>query len=423
MERENFEQDRVERQTQQNKNQRLGAKFDRFAKEKGYRNTNDGLFAWHRGMPDLPLLAVTAILVAFGLVILFSASYGYGLTKFDDGYYYIRQQSRGVIAGLFLAALFYFVNYKKIVQSKVLFLLWMFGMGILVLCWVPGIGTSEGINSAHRWLKVPIFGSFQPSEMSKFIILVVEAGVLSVIPPKKFRDKPMMVLLVLLLAAPYILLLFLQPNFSVLLITAVSFCIVLFISGITLPEMLTLAVVGLIVAIPAMMSRGYRASRLTSYIDQISGGTGNDQVTDAIYAIGSGGIFGTGLGKSRMKHDFLSYGESDFILAIIGEELGLIGLLILLGLYITLIWRGYLIAMRANDRFAALAATGIVTLIGVQTFVHFFVSLGVFPTTGVTLPFISHGSSSMMCFMGAVGFLLNISRGQTRPEPTEKGYR
>lgn len=368
-------------------------------------------FPKKKNKPDWFLLGAIAVLVIFGFVVLFSASYGYGQTKFDSGYYYVKQQLRGLIAGIVLMFFLYRINYSKINTNKLTLLLYIGSICLLLLCFVPGIGTTDGVNSARRWLRLPIIGSFQPSELAKFALLVVEAAILSRARPNAFKLSWIAPVGVLLVAIPIVLLLYKQPNFSILMITMISYCIVLFVGGLTWQQSCIFLLIGATLAVIGAFGADYRVSRVTSFLrpfdeENITKGS---QLRDSLYALGSGGVFGTGLGKSRMKFDFLSYGESDFILAIIGEELGMVGLIFLLLLYFLLIWRGYLISIRATNRFGALTAVGITSLIAVQTFVHILVGIGLIPTTGVTLPFISHGSSSLMCFMGAVGLLLNIS--------------
>lgn len=379
--------------------------------------------------PDWILLLVVVVLIIFGFVNLFSASYGYGLTKFGNGYYYIQQQLRGLAVGVVLMFFAYRIDYAQLNQRKTLIAMYIISIVLLICCFIPGIGTTDGINAARRWLRVPVFGSFQPSELAKFVLLIVEAGILSRMKPNAMKTSWVAAFSPMLIAIPFVFLMYKQPNFSILMITMISFMVVLFTAGLTWRQIVMIFAFGLVVAFLAAWQAEYRQDRITSFrnpFDKANINTGS-QLRDSLYALGSGGLTGTGLGRSRMKYDFLSYGESDFILSIIGEELGLRGLLVLMIVYVLLLWRGYTIAMGATNRFAAFTATGITTLIGMQTFLHVLVGIGLVPTTGVTLPFVSHGSSSLMCFMGAVGLLLGISCEQrekvkVKAEKTSTAY-
>lgn len=368
-------------------------------------------FPKKKGGMDPVLLATVALLVCCGIIILFSASYAYGQTKFGDGYYYVKAQLRGLAVGVVAMFLLARMDYRRLAGKHARIIVMASAIFLMILCFVPGIGTVEGVNSARRWIRLP-FTSFQPSEYAKFAVLVVEAAFLAGRKPGIMHRKPWPSLLISMgILAPVLLLLALQPNYSILMITTMSFAVMVFASGMRWRDALFLAILLGIPLVINMFGAEYRMNRISSFWDPFSeeNVTHGSQLRDSLYALGSGGIWGMGLGKSRMKFDFLSYGESDFILSIIGEEFGLVGLVLLLALYMVLIARGLQIARRSATRFGMLLSTGIVALTGIQTFVHILVGTGLMPTTGVTLPFISHGSSSLMCFMAAMGILLSVS--------------
>ena len=368
-----------------------------------------------RGKIDISVLIIVLLIIAFGLLMLFSASFYYGQSREGDGYYYIKQQLRGVIVGAVAMWFFSFVDYKTWAKPKVALAIYLGCMALLLACFVPGIAMP--VNEAHRWINLG-FTSFQPGEISKFGIILVISSVISRYKPGNMQKFWTGVFPILLLVGGICAILYMQPNFSMLSMILICAFAMLFIAGMKWSQIIIMGVLGLTAGGLLMISEPYRLDRVRIFLDPFSPqlaemGVDSFQLRQSLYAIGSGGAFGTGLGQSRQKYLFLPLGESDFIFSIIAEELGLIGCIVVMLAFLFLIWQGYRIAWKCPDRFGRLVAAGITTIIGLQTFINIAVATSSMPSTGVPLPFISYGSTALMCFMAAVGILLSVSRSTT----------
>lgn len=360
-----------------------------------------------RGHVDYVLLALVLTVTAFGLVFLFSASFYNGQIRQGDGYYYLFRQFRGVALGLVAMAVLARIDYTF--WKKHYKLIYFGSLGLLLLVFVPGMGAT--VNEGSRWIKIGSLPVFQPSEVSKFGLIVSMAAII------ERKGKTMQsfwkgLVPVLLMMGILDIVIYLQPNFSIFSITAMTCFVMLIVSGAKAKHLVLLAIGALGVGVPLMMAEEYRRLRLISFTnpwsDQMLGST--YQLRQSLIGIGSGGLFGTGLGQSRQKLLFLPMNESDFIFSIIAEENGFFVCVLLIAVYMLIIWRGLRIAWKCQDPFGRLCATGITAIIGFQAIVNIAVATGSMPTTGVPLPFISYGSSSMLCFMAATGILLNISK-------------
>lgn len=353
---------------------------------------------------DFPLFAAVLLICAFGLVMLYSASYYYALTKHGDGAYFLKRQliCFGIgMAGLFAAS---FVNYKF--YRKAAWVLYAAVIILLALTLVIG----ETTNEAKRWIKIGSL-QFQPSELAKFVIVMVMARIMC---SGKLKMQGLFsgVVPALLPLVPLVGLIILQPNLSMVLILAFTAYVMLFLGGARLSHRLLLfgAGVGVIVLFVAIKG-GYHADRIYYYLHPNADPTGvNFQPIQSRIALGNGGLFGQGLNFSRQKLNFLPERENDYILAIIGEELGFVGCLSLLAAYFFVIFRGTVVAMRCGDRFGRLLAGGITAVLAIQVVLNVAVVTNAIPSTGQTLPFVSYGGTSLIVFLGAMGILLNISR-------------
>ena len=358
-----------------------------------------------KGNTDFAILIVTLILVLFGIVMVYSASYYYADVKFGDGQYFVKKQIVGAVLGLVAMIILMNFDYKKLYRyAKASIILSVILLGII---FIPGVGVE--LNEASRWINV--FGfQFQPAEVAKFALILYFAATITrkqkVIGSLKKGFFPL-----LYVYGIVAILILMQPNFSTLVCISLLVCILLWMGGAKGWHLIVLAVIGLAGGVLLIASSPYRALRYTVFLDPWKDpqNTGY-QLIQSLYGIGAGGLFGVGFGNSQQKLLFLPYGESDFIFSIIAEELGLLIVIVLILLYLYLIIRGIRTAMRCPDMFGSLIAAGISAIIAIQVLVNIGVATGSIPPTGLPLPFVSAGSSSLLFFMASIGILLNISR-------------
>lgn len=364
-----------------------------------------GFWAWIRpvkGDLDYQFLIVVGLLITFGLVMLFSASSARAFANFGDSLWYLKRQIRGIILG---GVAMYFLSKMDYHRwgGKVPLLCVGGSLILLVLVLIPGLGRT--VNGATRW----IFG-FQPSETAKMAVILFFSHSLAqnqdLVGDFRYGILPYLGLLGL-----FIILLALEPHFSCIILLACVGGILLFVGGAKLKHLglicgafLTL-VVGMIIVEP------YRMKRIVSFLDPFADLQGSGwQIVQSLYAIGSGGIFGVGLGQSRQKYQSLPEPQNDFIFSVLAEELGLFGVAILIVLFAFLIYRGIKIAAKAPDLFGSLLVTGIVGMIAMQVLINIAVVTSVFPVTGMPLPFFSYGSTALIITMAEMGIVLNVSR-------------
>ena len=355
---------------------------------------------------DYAILLTVTLLCAFGLVMVFSASYYYAQNTAStnyDGYYYIRKQAVYLALGYPTMILLSFFDYKRLEGFKVI------GMLISLVLLVAVLIFGHELNGAKRWLVIA-GQSIQPSEVAKFGMMLYMCAFMSkkhaVMKSFKYGMLPMLLVIGVVCG-----LVMLQPNMSMAVIMGMLGYALLFVGGCDGKQMILLLIAAIGTFVLLAVIEPYRMARLTSFTDPWKDplGTGY-QLIQSCYAIGSGGRFGRGLNNSRQKLLFLTYGESDFIFAVVCEELGFFGALAILLAYGFIIYRGIRVALRCRDRFGSLLAAGITVVFAIQIFVNIGVVTGAFPTTGQALPFISAGGSSMVIFLAAMGVLLNISR-------------
>lgn len=352
---------------------------------------------------DFPLFIAVMLVCAFGLVMMYSASYYYGLTSHNDGLYFLKRQF--LFAAIGTASLYGLshIGFRFYRKPWVNFLAYfgVVGLIFLTLAFPP-------INEARRWIPLKIF-NLQPTELAKFVLVMTLANIMSrKVDMQNLIAGVFPCLIVFgLLCVPTIL----QPNLSMVVIFAIVTYVMLYLGGTRLSHRLLIVLIGLAAVAVLIKLKGYRMDRITSFINPDADPLGKGyQQSQARIALANGGLFGQGLNFSRQKLNFLPERESDYILAIIGEELGFVGVFALLAAYVFIIFRGINIAMRCPDRFGRLLAGGIVAVFAVQVLVNVGVASGALPATGQTLPFVSYGGTSMIVFLSAMGILLNISR-------------
>ena len=369
------------------------------------RASKQGPMVVRKSTIDVGFLATVILLVVFGLIMVFSASYPSANYRYGNGLYFIEKQAiwalLGAVAMIFTIK-FDYKNYKK----------YAFHIAVGTLILLVLVLFSRPINGARRWLGVGSF-TIQPSEIAKISVIIYFAASLSVSKEKIREFKELVrygVMLLIVLG-----LLILEPHFSVCIIISLVALIMLLVGGANIKHFIFSAIPLLPVVIMVMMREQYRLDRLKVFFDPFVDPRGDGwQIIQSLYAVCSGGLFGLGFGNSRQKYMYVSEPQNDFIFAIVCEELGMIGAFVIIALFAILIWRGIKIAMNAPDTFGSLLVTGIISLVGVQTFLNIAVVTKLIPTTGIPLPFFSAGGSSLVILMAAMGMVLNVSKYKTQ---------
>lgn len=356
---------------------------------------------------DFCLFAMTMGLEIFGVIMVFSASYYQSISDYGMPYYYLIRSSVWAVIGFGVMLGLANLDYKYYQKAAP----WILGISIflLVLLLIPHVGTS--INGAVRWIKLgPI--TIMPGELAKLAAIIFVAWFLSN-EPRRIRSFKNGILPLFVLCGVYGVLILKQPNLSTAITVVGIILLMMFVAGlhfVWFGGMLGVGIVG-VAGLVIFNPESHWASRITSFTDPFADALGDGfQVVQSLLALGSGGLFGVGLGKSIQKNLYLPEPQNDFILAIIGEELGFIGIMILMIAYVILIWRGIHIAINAPDQFSTLLASGIVIMIAVQVILNVAVVTSSMPPTGVILPFVSYGGNAQLIFMASTGILLNISR-------------
>ena len=367
-----------------------------------------------RGPIDMPFLLLTLLLTSVGLIMLFSASFpsAYYETKNHDPTYYFRHQLILAVIGVGLMIFFSRLNYERLRLFAVPLL--FFSVVLLVLVLIPGIGTGLQTHGAQRWIrKIGPFPQFQPSEVAKFGVILFFADSIS---KKKTRMATLRYGV-----APYVLvlgvigaLMMKEPHLSGTLLILGIGAAMMFVGGIRWRYVLGvggLGVLGVWGYLAGVFS--YNRSRIAVWLDPLSEELKQGdayQIRQSLLAIGSGGLLGVGLGKSRQKFLYLPEEHNDFIFAVICEELGLIGATLIMALFAILIFRGYWIALHARDRFGALLAVGVTTQVLLQMALNIAVVTNLIPNTGISLPFFSFGGTALAIQLVEMGVVLSVSR-------------
>lgn len=350
------------------------------------------------------LIILTLCLVLFGILMVYSASFYYAEKTYNNPYFFLLKQVIGFFVGFICMFLLSKFNYNKL-QNLYIFAL-VIGYILLILVFVPGIGVSN--YGATRWIKLPGF-TIQSSEIAKFYFVLFASVYLSKNYKKVKTFKG--ILPVIIAGGLMCLLIILEPNMSITMCVGIVMVIMLLVGGISFKHFMCLAIPALILVPVLIIIEPYRFDRLMAFINPWASPKGEGyQLIQSFFSISSGGLFGVGLFNSRQKYLFLPFAESDFIFSVIAEEFGLIGCLLLLAVYFAVIVCGVKIAIRAKNRFGCFLASGITAVIAVQTLLNVSVVSGLIPPTGLPLPFISSGSTSIVVFMSAIGILLNINK-------------
>lgn len=353
---------------------------------------------------DPLLLAAVLGLVGFGLVMVYSASAITAQDKLGDSFYFLKRQATAAGIGLLAMAVAMKLGYRR--MARLAYPLLVVTILLLIAVVIPGLGTAAG--GAKRWLRVPGI-SLQPAEIAKVSWVIYLAYSLA---KKREKVKSFSIGFVphLGIAALLVVLCMLEPDFGSSVALLFLMFVMLFAAGAKLSYIVGMVLAAIPFAYVAIASSPYRMKRITAFLDPWANRQGSGyQVAESLMSIGSGGLTGLGLGDGRQKLFFLPEAHTDFIFAIIGEELGLLGVAFLISLYAVVIWRGLRAALNATEAFGTYLGLGIVSLVAFQACVNMAVAMGVVPTKGLTLPFISYGGSSLIMLMGAAGLLLSIS--------------
>ena len=361
---------------------------------------------------DRTVLVVTYMLTLIGLIIMFSASGVMAETRYGDATFFLKRQSLWLLLGLLVL---HWVAQRDYTMWQTLApygLVLTFALLVLVL--IPVLGTQ--VNGARRWLRVAGF-SVQPGEIAKLTIVLYLASFLV----RKEQDLLTFsrgVLAPMAVVGTFAGLLLLEPDMGTAVVLTLLLFGLLFLGGARLPHLLGMGMVLLAVAYALIMQSDYRRRRMLNFIDPWQDPTdAGFQLTQSFVALGNGGIFGVGLGEGRQKLFFLPEAHADFVLALVGEELGFLGTGLLIGLFAILIVKGFRIAGRAPDAFGRHLAGGVTLLVGIQVLINMSVVSGLLPTKGLTLPFVSYGGSSLIVSLMAIGILLSISRAGPADQP------
>ena len=355
---------------------------------------------------NITLVLLVLLLCIFGMVMIYSASYYSSEVLYGDAFHFVKKQVFGFVMGIGCFVFTYLFDYHKYYKFR----WWIISISVVLLglVFVPGIGISA--NGARRWIGFASF-NLQSSEVAKFGFVIFTACYLSV---NYKKTKTFMGILPILASGGIIcLLVMLEPNMSVTMCIAIVMVFMLIICGMSFKHIMILSVPAIALVILLIVIEPYRLSRLMAFIDPWANPKEDGyQLIQSLYSLGAGGLFGVGLFNSRQKYLFLPFAESDFIFAIIGEELGLLGAIIIISIYVVIVALGIKIALSARDRLGSYLASGIVSVIAVQLLINIAVVTGSIPPTGIPMPFVSAGGTSLMVFMGAIGILCNVGKSK-----------
>lgn len=359
----------------------------------------------HTKTLDKTLLLIIIILVVFGLVMVFSASAPSASAYQNNPYHYIIRQ--GIFAVMGLAGMFFFANFDYHKLGKFAFPLLVFSAVLLFAVYIPHVGIVR--NNARRWINLGI-ATLQPSEVVKVSIILFFAYSLSH-KKEKIRQFKSGLLPYVLILGFFAGVIAMEPHLSATLIIGMTAVVMLFIAGARLRHFAAMAVPVVLIGIGYIMKNPYQMQRIITFLDPFADPSDTGfQVVNSLYAIGSGGVFGLGLGQSRQKYLYLPEPQNDFIFSIVCEELGFVGAVLVIVLFALLIWKGIKIAIHAPDKFSSLLVVGIIALVAIQVIINIAVVTSSMPATGMPLPFFSYGGTSLVFIMAQMGVVLSVSR-------------
>lgn len=354
---------------------------------------------------DKTLLITVIVLSLFGIIMIYSASSIWAEYKFNDSFHYLKYQLIFFLVGLIIMYIVSKIDYKVYYEKANVIILVCIILLIAVL--IPGIGSIR--NGSRSWFGIGPLG-IQPSEAAKLGLIIFTSKYLS--KSNKFlKSYKQGVFPILGITMVFFLLIMLQPDLGTGVILVMSIISLLFIAGVNMKFFLGIGILGIIGITILIIIAPYRMDRITSFINPWNDALGTGfQIIQSLYAIGPGGLLGTGFLNSVQKHFYLPEPQTDFIFSIIAEEFGVVGAFIVTGLFSLILWRGIKIALNVKDLFSKYLAFGMLFQMIFQTLMNLMVVIGMIPVTGVTLPFLSYGGSSLLVSMSSIGIILNISR-------------
>ena len=359
----------------------------------------------NRKSVEILLLISVILLSIFGLIMIYSASYIWAEYKFNDPYKFLKNQGLFFIIGLFFMYCISKINYNFYYKKSNIILLICFILLILVL--IPGIGTIR--NGSRSWFGIGSFG-IQPSEFTKLGLIIYVSKYLSN-NENSIKNIKKSVLPVLFLTLFIFGIIMLQPDFGTGTIIVMSIIVLMFVGGVNIKFFLKIGLLGVIGIVALIAIAPYRLARVLSFLNPWKDPLGSGfQIIQSLYAIGPGGLFGLGFGNSIQKHFYLPEPQTDFIFSIISEEFGFLGIIIIVLLFLIIILSGFKISKKCNNLFGKYLSFGITFQMAFQALLNLMVVVGLIPVTGVTLPFLSYGGSSLLITLCSIGIILNISR-------------
>lgn len=358
---------------------------------------------------DYWLLVITFALVLSGIVMVYSSSSIYALQNYNDSYFFLKRQVLFSLLGFSILITLLFIDYHE--YFKIIYPFLFLSLLLLAAVFIPAVGHSVG--GARRWLNLGFF-YFQPAELAKYAILFFLAYSLSKkegkVPTRGVRSFTIGFVPYMIITGVFLTLLFLQPDFGSAISLAFIIFLLLFAAGTRLSYIISVILISLPAIWYLMMNAPYRKKRILAFLNPWDDPQNSGfQIIQSFLAFFSGGILGLGLGDGRQKLFYLPEAHTDFIFSVIGEEAGLAGVLIIIFLFIFFLYRGVRIALRAPDLFGTYLALGITILIVFQAMTNMAVVMGLIPTKGLPLPFLSYGGTSLLCNLAGVGVVLNIS--------------
>ncbi len=353
---------------------------------------------------DIALLILVVLLTLIGMVFIYSASCYSAKSTYKDEYYFVKKQGIGVFLGIISMVIVSKINYEKL--KKLTYVFAVLSVILLAILFIPGVGVEN--YGATRWISLGFF-TFQPSELAKFSLILFCANYVSN-KPQNMRTF-LGIMPVLIFGGVLCVLIMLEPNMSITVCVALVMLTMLFAGGVKIKHLLLIVLPLVVALIVLIIVEPYRLKRLLAFINPWSNPKGEGyQLLQSLYALGSGGLFGVGLFNSRQKYSFLPFAESDFILSVIGEEIGFFGLFFFFMLLFLIIIKGLIIASKAKDVFGFCLSVGITMIFGIQVIVNALVVTGSIPPTGLSLPLVSSGNTSIIVFMCEMGVLYNVSK-------------
>ncbi len=365
------------------------------------------LINFKKSRGDILIPILTIVISLFGILMIYSASNYYALYQYNDRFYFVKKQVIGFLLGLVCMFITSKIDYYKLFKFK--YFLVVAGIVLLLLVFTP-LGVEN--YGAKRWVNLGVF-TIQPSELAKFFYIIFLAGYFGDNPDRALTFKG--IILPLAIGGALCVIIMLEPNMSITMCVGMLMLVMLFTAGVKIKNFIII-LIPIILLVPVLIiSEPYRLKRLFAFLNPWASPKNEGyQLIQSLYALGSGGLFGVGFFNSKQKYRFLPFAESDFILSVIGEEIGFIGTVLMFLVMLFLCYRGYKASIKSKNLYSFLLGIGISTIFIIQVGINALVVTGSIPPTGLPLPLISSGNTSLIVFMSAFGILYNISKDKEK---------